>query len=159
MGGGVNMPSPTALHVDDLPVHTGTDYPPPHDTPCRQRRRRPLGDAFGLTQFGVNLLELPPGTWSAQRHWHEREDEFIYVLEGEVPLVTDQGATRLTQGMIAGFRAGAPNGHHLTNRSDAVARVLEMGTRTADETAHYSDIDMMYRDGVGYSTSDGRPLK
>jgi uncharacterized cupin superfamily protein len=149
----------TALHVDDLPVHTGTDYPAPHDQPCRQRRRRRLSDAFGLSQFGVNLLELPPGAWSSQRHWHERQDEFVYVLEGEVTLVTDKGETVLTQGMIAGFRAGEPDGHHLTNRSSALARVLEMGTRTAEETARYPDIGMMYREGEGYSTLDGRPLK
>jgi uncharacterized cupin superfamily protein len=151
--------SKIALHVDDLPVRTGTDYPPPHDLPCRQRRRRRLGDALGLSQFGVNLLELAPGTWSAQRHWHERQDEFIYVLEGEVTLVTDEGETVLKPGMIAGFRAGDANGHHLVNRSNAVARVLEMGTRTAEETAHYPDIAMMYREGEGYLTADGRPLK
>ena len=149
----------TALHVDDLPVLTGTDYPTPHDLPCRQRSRRRLGDAFGLSQFGVNLLELPPGAWSSQRHWHERQDEFLYVLEGEVTLVTNKGETVLTAGMIAGFRAGEPDGHHLTNRSNAVARVLEMGTRTAVETAHYPDIAMMYREGEGYLTADGRPLK
>jgi len=148
-----------ALPVDDLPVRTGSGYPAPHDVPCRQRRRRGLGDAFGLSQFGVNLLELPPGTWSSQRHWHERQDEFVYVLEGEVTLVTNQGETVLKPGMIAGFRAGEADGHHLTNRSNAVVRVLEVGTRTAEETAHYPDIGMMYREGEGYLTADGRPLK
>jgi uncharacterized cupin superfamily protein len=147
-----------ALHVDDLPVQTGTDYPPPHDAPCRERRRRWLSDAFELSQFGVNQLELAPGAWSSLRHWHERQDEFVYVLDGEVTLVTDQGETLLTPGMIAGFRAGEPNGHHLINRSNGVARVLEIGTRTAEETARYSDIDMMYREGIGYSSRDGRPL-
>jgi uncharacterized cupin superfamily protein len=148
-----------ALHVDDLPVRTGSGYPPPHDEPCRQRRRRALGDAFGLSQFGVNLLELAPGTWSSQRHWHERQDEFVYVLEGEVTLVTDEGETVLKPGMIAGFRAGVANGHHLVNRSNAVVRVLEVGTRTDEETARYPDIGMMYREGEGYLTADGRPLK
>ena len=152
------MPTRIALHVDDLPVRTGTDYPSPHNQPCLKRRRRRLGDAFGLTQFGVNLLELEPGVWSSQRHWHEVEDEFLYVLEGEVTLVTDQKETVLTRGMIAGFRAGDPNAHHLVNRSNAVARVLEVGTRTDRETARYPDIGMMYRDGVGYTTSDGQPL-
>ena len=127
--------------------------------PCRQRRRRRLGDAFGLNQFGVNLLELPPGAWSSQRHWHERQDEFVYVVEGEVTLVTNEGDTVLTAGMVAGFRAGEANGHHLTNRSNAVARVLEVGTRTTEETAHYPDIAMMYREGEGYLTANGRPLK
>jgi len=148
-----------ALHVDDLPMRTGSGYPPPHDEPCRQRRRRALGDAFGLSQFGVNLLELAPGTWSSQRHWHERQDEFVYVLEGEVTLVTDEGETVLKPGMIAGFRAGVANGHHLVNRSNAVVRVLEVGTRTDEETARYPDIGMMYREGEGYLTADGRPLK
>src|SRR4026209_2786093 len=114
------MPPKTALHADELPVRTGTDYPPPHNQPCLKRRRRRLGDAFGLSQFGVNLLELAPGTWSSQRHWHERQDEFVYVLEGEVVLVTDAGETVLKPGMVAGFRAGEPNGHHLRNNSNAV---------------------------------------
>ncbi len=156
------MATPVALGAIDLPARTGSGYPPPHDAPCRPRSRRRLADAFGLTQFGVNLLELPPGAWSSQRHWHERQDELIYVLEGEVTLVTDEGETRLTPGMTAGFRAGSGNGHHLVNRSAAVARVLEVGTRTNQEVAHYPDIGMMYREdarGAGYYTTDGRPLK
>jgi uncharacterized cupin superfamily protein len=107
-------------------------------------------------------MELPPGAWSSQRHWHEREDEFVYVLEGEVDLVTDAGATPLTAGMIAGFRAGEPNGHHLVNRSARVARVLEIGTRTNADVARYPDIGMMVRDddsGGTYYTSDGRPYR
>jgi uncharacterized cupin superfamily protein len=153
------MPSSkAALHTDEIAKRTGTDYPAPHDVPCRQRGRRRLGNAFGLSQFGINLLELPPGAWSSQRHWHENEDEFVYVLEGEVTLVTDDGDTVLRPGMCAGFRAGVANGHHLVNRSNAMARVLEMGTRAADETAHYSDIDMINREGQGYFTRDGRKL-
>ena len=151
-----------AVSALDLPARQGTDYPPPHDAPCLNRIRRALGDAFGLSQFGVNLLELPPGTWSSQRHWHEQQDEFVYVLEGEVVLVTDEGETVLRPGMVAGFRAGTANGHHLVNRSDKTVRVLEVGTRTVEEVAYYSDIDMMVRenaDGWGYSTKDGQPLK
>ena len=151
-----------AVSALDLPARQGTDYPPPHDAPCLNRIRRALGDAFGLSQFGVNLLDLPPGTWSSQRHWHEQQDEFVYVLEGEVVLVTDEGETVLRPGMIAGFRAGKANGHHLVNRSDKTVRVLEVGTRTVEEVAYYSDIDMMVRenaDGWGYSTKDGQPLK
>jgi uncharacterized cupin superfamily protein len=150
-----------AARALDLPARRGTDYPAPHDTPCRERLRRALGDAFGLSQFGVNLLELPPGTWSSQRHWHERQDELVYVLEGEVVLVTDEGETTLTPGMTAGFPAGNRNGHHLVNRSKSTVRVLEMGTRTVEEVAYYSDIDMMVRDnpdGSTYLTKDGRPL-
>ena len=151
-----------AARALDLPARTGSDYPVPHNAPCLERVRRALGDAFGLSQFGVNLLDLPPGTWSSQRHWHERQDEFVYVLEGEVVLVTDEGETVLTPGMTAGFRAGSGNGHHLVNRSDRTARVLEVGTRTVEEVATYSDIDMMVREdasGWGYFTKDGRPLK
>jgi uncharacterized cupin superfamily protein len=151
-----------AISALDLPARQGTDYPPPHDAPCLNRIRRALGDVFGLSQFGVNLLDLPPGTWSSQRHWHEQQDEFVYVLEGEVMLVTDEGETILRPGMVAGFRAGTGNGHHLVNRSDKTARVLEVGTRTTEEVAYYSDIDMMVRDSpdsCDYLAKDGRPLK
>lgn len=151
-----------AVSALDLPARQGTDYPPPHDAPCLNRIRRALGDVFGLSQFGVNLLDLPPGTWSSQRHWHEQQDEVVYVLEGELVLVTDEGETILRPGMVAGFRAGTGNGHHLVNRSDKTARLLEIGTRTKEEVAYYSDIDMMVRenaDGWDYFTKDGRPLK
>jgi uncharacterized cupin superfamily protein len=151
-----------AVAALDLPARQGTDYPPPHDAPCRNRIRRALGDVFGLSQFGVNMLELAPGTWSSQRHWHEQQDEFVYVLEGELVLVTDEGETVLRPGMVAGFRAGTGNGHHLVNRSDRTARLLEVGTRTKEEVAYYSDIDMMVRDSPessDYFTKDGRPLK
>ncbi|MFO1084692.1 MAG: cupin domain-containing protein [Reyranellaceae bacterium] len=155
-------PRPIAVRVIDLPVRVGTDYPAPHDLPCRQRRRQALGDVFGLSQFGVNVLELPPGAWSSQRHWHERQDELVYVLDGEVVLVTDEGETVLTAGMTAGFPAGSGNGHHLINRSGKSTRVLVVGTRTTEEIAHYSDIDMMVSEDAGgwsYHTKDGRPLK
>lgn len=151
-----------AVRALDLPSRRGSGYPAPHDVPCRERVRRSLGDVFGLSQFGVNLLELAPGAWSSQRHWHERQDELVYVLEGDATVVTDEGETMLSAGMVAGFRAGSGNGHHIVNRSNAVVRLLEVGTRTAEETAHYSDIDMMYRedaDAKGYFTKDGRPLK
>jgi uncharacterized cupin superfamily protein len=151
-----------AVRALDLLSRRGSGYPAPHDVPCRERVRRTLGDVFGLSQFGVNLLELAPGAWSSQRHWHERQDELVYVLEGDATVVTDEGETMLSAGMVAGFRAGSGNGHHIVNRSNAVVRLLEVGTRTAEETAHYSDIDMMYRedsDTEGYFTKDGRPLK
>lgn len=157
------MPStPVAVQAMALPSRVGTDYPAPYDAPCRERRRRTLGDVFGLSQFGVNLLELPPGAWSSQRHWHERQDEFVYVLEGEAVLVTDEGETTLTMGMTAGFRSGSGNGHHIVNRSNGIVRLLEVGTRTVEETVHYSDIDMMYQEDqstAGYLTAKGRPLK
>src|SRR5215469_9382033 len=111
----------------------GTLYPPPFDEPCRQRQRRKLGDAAGLTQFGINLLTLPPGAWSSQRHWHTGGDEFVYVVSGEVTLVTDGGAELLRAGDCAGFKAGDTNGHHLQNRSDKEVQVLEIGTRVAED--------------------------
>ncbi len=92
------------IDPSDLPLHVGTYYPPPYDEPCRARERRRLGDAAGLTQFGVNLLRLSPGTWSSQRHWHLKQDEFVYVLAGEVVLVTDAGEEVLKAGDCAGFR-------------------------------------------------------
>jgi uncharacterized cupin superfamily protein len=156
------MSKDIAVHAKDVPPLVGTDYPAPYDAPCQERRRHRLGDVFGLSQFGVNLVELRPGTWSSQRHWHEREDEFVYVLEGEAVLVTDDGETTLTAGMVAGFPAGTGNGHHVVNRSDGIVRLLEIGTRSGRETAYYSDIDMMVREGVepkGYFTKDGRPLR
>jgi uncharacterized cupin superfamily protein len=141
----------------------GTDYPPPFDKPCRSRERRKLGDAAGLTQFGVNLLRLPAGAWSSQRHWQTESDEFVYVLSGEVTLLTDAGEEILRAGDAAGFRAGDPDGHCLQNRGSSDALLLEVGTRFADDAAFYSDIDMkvlangeyVHRDGTPYPKADG----
>src|SRR3984885_9342026 len=122
----------------------GTLYPTPFDQPCRTRERRKLGDAAGLKQFGVNLLRLPPGAWSSQRHWHTAEDEFVYVLEGEVVLVTDAGEETLRPGDCAGFKAGVEDGHHLQNRSKADVVLLEVGSRKAEDAGDYPDIDMRF---------------
>lgn len=150
-----------AIDATAVTAKTGSSYPAPFDADCAGRERRRLGDAFGLTQFGVNLLRLPPGQWSSQRHWHHREDEFVYVLEGEVTLVSDAGEQILGPGMVAGFKAGVPDGHHLVNRSGADAVVLEVGARLPDEEADYSDIDMLVRqdgDGEGrFVHKDGTP--
>ena len=149
-----------ALDPAEIAPRTGSDYPKPFDEPCARRDRRALGDPMGLTQFGVNLMTLPPGAWSSQRHWHLEEDEFVYVLEGEVVLVTDAGEQVLRAGMAAGFPAGKRDGHHLINRGEKPATVLEVGTRTAGEHAEYSDIDMKVetRGGVSrYLRKDGRP--
>lgn len=140
----------------------GTLYPPPFDEPCRARERRRLGDAAGLTQFGVNLLRLAPGTWSSQRHWHSHEDEFVYVLSGEVTLVTDAGAEVLRAGDAAGFKAGEPNGHCLQNRSAAEVVVLEVGTRAPSvDTTTYPGLDLLAPPGRSSTTPfthlDGRP--
>ena len=138
----------------------GTLYPSPYDVPCRPRERTKLGDAAGLKQFGVNLLRLPPGAWSSQRHWHTGGDEFIYVLSGEVVLATDGEEEVLRAGDSAGFRAGDTNGHCLQNRSGDDARVLEIGTRVPGETAYYSDIDMVAQaegNRTVYARRDGTP--
>lgn len=106
----------------------GTLYPDPYDEPCRGRKK--LGDAAGLTQYGINLLRLPPGAWSSQRHWHSTQDEFVYVLSGEVVLVTVAGEEVLSGGDCAGFAVNDDDGHHPQNRSAADALMLEIGTRT-----------------------------
>jgi uncharacterized cupin superfamily protein len=151
---------PKRIDPKDLPAHTGTFYPPPYDEPCRARERRKLGDAAGLTQFGVNLLRLAPGVWSSQRHWHLAQDEFVYVVEGEVVLVTNAGEEILKAGDCAGFRCGEEDGHHLQNRSDRDALLLEIGTRIAGDGASYPDIDLVYPpDGFPamYTRKDGTP--
>lgn len=138
----------------------GTLYPPPFDQPCRARERKKLGDAAGLTQFGVNLLRLPPGAWSSQRHWHTGSDEFVYVISGDVVLVTDDGEEILHPGDAAGFKAGDANGHCLRNHSDRDVLVLEIGTRIANNSAYYADIDMMVPQGgkpALYTRRDGTP--
>ncbi len=150
------------INEDQVQVLTGTRYPPPYDVPCRERHRSRLGDAAGLTQFGVNRLRLPPGTWSSQRHWHAAEDEFVYVLAGEVVLVTNQGEEVLRAGDCAGFKAGVADGHQLQNRSNADALVLEVGSRRpTEEAVDYPDIDLQilkgesvyrHRDGSEYPT-------
>jgi uncharacterized cupin superfamily protein len=139
-------------------VRRGTGYPPPYDEPCKRRERERLGDAAGLSQFGVNRLRLAPGVWSSQRHWHAAEDEFVYVLEGEVVLVTNAGEEVLRAGDCAGFKANDPDGHHLQNRSDRDALVLEIGHRDDGHFVEYPDIDMIIVDGQpGYAHRDGTP--
>jgi uncharacterized cupin superfamily protein len=147
------------VDFNSVPVVTGSRYPAPFDAPCAQRTRQRLGDAAGLTDFGVNLLRLPPGVWSSQRHWHTAEDEFLYVLEGEVVLVTDAGEQMLKAGDCAGFKAGANDGHHLQNRSQREAVLLEVGSRkAADDEVDYPDIDMRFLKGRGgFSHKDGKP--
>jgi uncharacterized cupin superfamily protein len=148
------------IDVAALTATVGTLYPPPFDQPCRARARTKLGDAAGLTQFGVNLLRLPPGAWSSQRHWHTGSDEFVYVLAGEVVLVTDADEEILRAGDAAGFKANDADGHCLQNRSDGDALVLELGSRVAGDSVYYPDIDMMAPpDGKPalYTRRDGTP--
>ena len=149
---------PKKIDVATAPRADGTLYPPPFDGPCRARRKIKLGDAAGLTQFGVNLCTLPPGTWSSQRHWHTRGDELITVIEGEVVLVTDDGEEVLRPGDSAGFKAGDPNGHHFQNRGDGNVVLLEIGTRIPEDAARYSDIDLItVASKPGYAHRDGAP--
>jgi uncharacterized cupin superfamily protein len=138
----------------------GTLYPTPYDQPCRAREKAKLGDLAGLTQFGVNLVRLKPGVWSSQRHWHTNEDEFVYVLEGEVVLVTDAGEETLRAGDAAGFKAGVPDGHHFQNRSAADVVMLEVGARDPACAAHYPDIDLIapaHAAPAIYTHTDGTP--
>lgn len=151
---------PPALDPATLPVKTGSDYPEPFKAAVAGRERRALGDALGLENFGVNLTRLPPGNASSQRHWHSRQDEFVYIVEGEVVLVTDAGEQVLSAGMAAGFPAGTGDGHVLENRTGADALYLEIGDRTSGDECDYSDIDMAVRwiDGEEkYVHKDGTP--
>ena len=150
------------INKDAAPAGSGTRYPPPHDVPCRERSWLQLGRAAGLTQFGVNLVRLLPGAWSSQRHWHSHEDEFVYVLSGELVLVTDEGEEIVRAGDCAGFKAGVKNGHCLQNRSSSDAQFLVVGTRSDEDHGEYSDIDMAFKAGYysgggGYIHKDGTP--
>jgi uncharacterized cupin superfamily protein len=141
-----------------VPVRLGSGYPAPFDAPCAARTRRRLGDAGGLHDFGVNLMTLPPGGWSSQRHWHSDEDEFVYVLEGELMLVEDSGETLLRAGDCAAFPKATGNGHHLQNRSSVLAVYLEVGSRHPNDLTTCSDIDMMSSNADGrFVRKDGTP--
>lgn len=131
----------------DMPAGSGSGYPPPHDAQCQGREWHTLGDAFGLTQFGVKLLRLKPGVWSSQRHWHSHEDEFVYMLEGEATLVTDAGEEAFCAGDCVGFQAGAKDGHCIQNNSDNDAFMLVMGSRDDRDFGDYPDIDMKFWPG------------
>jgi uncharacterized cupin superfamily protein len=148
------------IDIAALPVSRGSNYPEPFRAAVEGRSRRRLGDAVGLDQFGVNLCRLAPGAASSQRHWHEAEDELVYVLEGEVVLIEDGGETVLRAGDAAGWKAGVAAGHCLVNRSDRDAVVLEVGSRKARERVAYPGIDLKLErdDGRGrYLHADGRP--
>lgn len=148
------------IDIASLPLDTRTGYPKPFDQVVVGRARKRVGNAAGLDQFGVNLTTLKPGAASAQRHWHEKEDEFVYVLEGEVVLIEDGGECALKAGDAAGFKANSRNGHHLVNRSRRDAVYLEVGTRSKHERVEYPDVDLMViRDDQGfrYTHKNGEP--
>jgi len=146
------------IDIAAVPGRQGSGYPPPFDVPCAARTRRRLGNAGGLNDFGVNLMTLPPGGWSSQRHWHSHEDEFVYVLEGELSLIEDDGETVLVAGDCAAFPKGSGNGHHLANKSSATALYLEVGSRNPLDLTTCSDIDLMSANSDGrFVHKDGRP--
>jgi uncharacterized cupin superfamily protein len=151
------------IDIANAAVRTTTIYPEPFKHVVHGREKHVLGDLAGLTQFGVNLTRLKPGAASALRHWHEQEDEFVFVVEGELVLIEDDGETVLEQGEAAGFKAGVANGHQLVNKSGRDALYLEIGTRAAHERAHYPDDDMaLVRDARGKFTitrKSGEPYR
>jgi uncharacterized cupin superfamily protein len=123
-------------------LRRGTGYPRPFDQPCLTRTNLRLGDAGGLTQFGVNITTLQPGGWASQRHWHSKEDEFVYMLEGELVLIEEESETILKAGDSAAWKAGVANGHHLVNRSAATAQFIVVGGRDERDICEYPDIDL-----------------
>jgi uncharacterized cupin superfamily protein len=146
------------IDIAAVPKRKGTGYPAEFNALSAERVRQRLGAAAGLTDFGVNLTRLPPGCWSSQRHWHSHEDEFVYVLEGELALVEDGGETLLRAGDCAAFPKGTRNGHHMINRSGAMAVYLEVGSRSPADVTICSDIDMMSTNADGrFTHKDGRP--
>lgn len=152
-----------ALDPNSLAPRTGSIYPAEFVDAVKGRSKRALTAALGLTQFGVNVVELAPGASSALRHYHSHEDEFIYVLAGEVTLISEGQAQRLTAGLCAGFPAGVADGHCITNRSTEVARYLEVGTRDARDEAFYPDVDLHVKPGryekPVFAHKDGTPYE
>jgi uncharacterized cupin superfamily protein len=148
---------PKSIDLDSAKIVRGSRYPAPFDGPCMQRVRRRLGEAAGLSHFGVNLTRIPAGGWSSQRHWHSAEDEFIYVVEGELVLITDSGEETLQTGDCAGFKAGVADGHHFQNRTNRDAVVLEVGSRRPEEDeVSYPDIDLKApKGGKGFAHANG----
>ena len=149
-----------AVDPSTVPAKVGSAYPQPFAAAVAAREKRALGDALGLRTFGVNLVRLAPGVLSSQRHWHSRQDEFVYVVEGELVLVTDAGEQTLSAGMAAGFPADSGDGHHLINRSDRDALYIEVGDRGAGDEVDYPDINMQRRNIDGeprFVRRDGTP--
>ncbi len=150
------------IDIANVPVDSRTNYPEPLNRAVSGRSRKRLGDAAALDQIGINLTTLKPGSASSLRHWHEKEDEFVYVIEGELVVIENDGETVLRAGDAAAFKANAPNGHHLINKSGADAVFLEIGTRSKVERVQYSEADlMMIRDnrGTRYTHKNGTPYQ
>jgi len=151
-----------AIDPMTLAPRLGSSYPGRLKQSTAGREKRALGDVFGLSQFGVNLVRVPPGSASALRHWHSHEDELVYLLEGELVLVTDAGEQPLGPGMVAGFPAGVADGHMLVNRSAATAVYIEVGSRFREDRVVYPDDDLLVepRDGGHVFTNrKGEPYR
>jgi uncharacterized cupin superfamily protein len=145
------------IAIESAPISAGSRYPEPFAAPCQNKIRHRLAAAAGLKQIGINLLELAPGAWSSQRHWHTEAEEFVFVLEGEVVLVTEGSEEILHAGDCAAFLPGDPDGHHLQNRSGDPARVLEIGSADMrNDEANYPDVDLRAT-ASGYFRKDGTP--
>jgi uncharacterized cupin superfamily protein len=157
-----NPTYPVAIVADEAPPRTrASNYPEPSAARMAGRRKQPLGDLFGLSNFGVNLTRLAPGAMSALRHAHSKQDEFVYILQGHPTLHTDEGRTNLSPGMCAGFKAGNGNGHHLINETGNEVIYLEIGDRTPGDEGSYPDDDLkalmvegkwkfVHKDGTAY---------
>jgi len=141
-----------ALDPSEVPPRSTSGYPEPYRSRVLPREKRPLGDPLGLTKIGINLTTLLPGKESSMRHFHTREDEMVFVLEGEVVLRSDEGEQVLGPGMCAGFPAGSRNGHQVVNRGARAARYLEISNRDPEDSAEYTDVDLAYAKGP-----DGKP--
>ena len=148
------------LAMDVPPRARRSNYPEPYASRMAGREKRPLGDFFGLANFGVNLTRLAPGGVSALRHAHSRQDEFVYILSGRPTLRTNEGEVELAPGMCAGFKAGTGDAHHLVNRTGEDVLYLEVGDRTAGDRANYPDDDIqaVMSDGNWrFTHKDGSP--
>jgi uncharacterized cupin superfamily protein len=143
-----------ALDPMTLEPRTGSGYPEPYRSRVVPREKRALGKALGLSKIGINHTTLPPGKESSMRHWHSHEEEFIFILSGEVMLRTDAGEQLLKAGMCCGFPLGTTDGHQLINRSNQPAVYLEVSNRDAADAADYPDVDLLYRAG-GFTRRDG----
>lgn len=152
---------PVAIRAAEAPVRAKpSNYPQPFASRVAGRQKHPLGDLFGLANFGVNLTRLAPNAMSALRHAHTRQDEFIYILQGSPTLHTDEGRTKLVPGMCAGFKAGTGNGHHLVNETPEEVIYLEVGDRTPGDEGSYPDDDLRAASVEGklrFTRKDGTP--
>ena len=148
------LPRMPKLDLASVPEAAGSRYPSPHDVPCRERRYRRLGTAGGLSRLGVTIVRLPPGAWSSQRHWHALEDEFLYVISGEVLVASDAGEERASAGDCYAWPAGVRDGHCVKNVGTTEAVLLAMSSKDAADHGEYPDLDLKFTPD-GYRHKDG----